>query len=85
MRNLETVAQNVGSKQDFINFVQALIEDLKTNSNNWTNVTLEGYLEGMKSWTEDMDGYYLNNGLPAPSRVAWQIIADILMGAKIYE
>ncbi|MGY5360334.1 DUF7660 family protein [Cronobacter dublinensis] len=40
----------------------------------------------MASWIEDMDGYYLNKGLPVPDHnVNWAFIADILRAAKVYE
>lgn len=77
--------QNIRSKEDFIKFIGDLIVDLKTNPNNWENKTLGDYLEALQSWTEDMEGYYINNNLPVPENVSWKIFADILMAATMYE
>ncbi|EFU1360097.1 hypothetical protein HUO97_004475, partial [Salmonella enterica] len=51
----------------------------------WENKDLPSYFESMASWVEDMDGYYLNQKLPAPENVNWTFIADILMAARVYE
>jgi len=77
--------QNIRSKEDFIKFVGDLIVDLKTNPNNWENRNLGDYLEALQSWTEDMEGYYINTNLPVPENVSWKIFADILMAATMYE
>jgi hypothetical protein len=77
--------QNIRSKEDFIKFIGDLIVDLKTNPNNWENKTLGDYLEALQSWTEDMEGYYINNNLPVPENVSWKIFADMLMAATMYE
>jgi hypothetical protein len=66
-------------------FIGALITDLNENSNEWENKTLANYLEGMQSWTEDMEGYYLNNNLEVPQDVNWKVFTDILMAARVYE
>jgi len=66
MKNLEDIVENVESKDDFILFVRRLIQDLRKNSEVWENKNLEDYLEAILSWTEDMDGYYLNNNIPIP-------------------
>jgi hypothetical protein len=77
--------QNIRSKEDFIKFIGDLIVDLKTNPNNWENKTLGDYLEALQSWTEDMEGYYINNNLPVPENVSWKIFADMLIAATMYE
>lgn len=75
----------VNSKEDFIQFMSSLINDLKNNSDNWENKSLQEYLEALQSWTEDMDGYYLKNNLPVPKDINWGLFADILTAAKMYE
>jgi hypothetical protein len=46
----------INSKEDFVNFVELLISNLKSNPEEWTNKTLPEYLESISSWTEDMEG-----------------------------
>ena len=53
MKEISEIAQKVKSKEDFIGFVGALIQDLKANPNTWENKTLDNYLSAIQSWTED--------------------------------
>jgi len=85
MGKLENKANKVNSKEDFIEFIGTLIRSLKDNPEEWENKTLQDYLLAMQSWTEDMDGYYINNNLPIPQGVTWKVFADILMAATMYE
>lgn len=75
----------VKSKEDFIHFIEILVSDLKNNPDYWTNHSLESYLEGVASWSEDMEGYYENNNLPIPTDINWNVFANILMAATMYE
>ena len=75
----------IKTKSDFVDFVNSLVKDLRNNSEEWPNNSLSDYLESMASWTEDMEGYYINNNMPVPTNVDWRIFANILIAAKIYE
>jgi hypothetical protein len=85
MGELEQKVEKIKSKEDFIEFVETLIKSLKEAPGEWENKTLEDYLLGIQSWTEDMEGYYINNNLPIPEGVNWKVFADILIAAKMYE
>jgi hypothetical protein len=85
MNELEKSIKNVNSREDFIGFMDALMNDLKTNPDLWENKTLADYLSAIQNWTEDMDGYYINNNIPIPENVSWKTFAMILMGATMYE
>ncbi len=75
----------IHSKEDFVNFVELLVSNLKSNPEEWTKKTLPEYLESISSWTEDMEGYYQNNSIPIPENVDWKVFANILIAAKMYE
>jgi len=77
--------EEINDKQDFIRFVESLVTDLRNNPNDWENRSLESYLEAISNWVEDMEGYYLNNNLPMPESINWNVFADILIAAKMYE
>lgn len=85
MVDLYTIAKNAKSKDDFVTFLNALLQNLNNNPQEWENTNLSNYLEAMQSWTEDMEGYYINQNLPLPENVHWKVFADILMAARIYE
>jgi hypothetical protein len=82
---LKEIINAIKSKEDFISFIELLVSDLKKNPDEWENKSLASYLEAAGSWTEDMDGYYQNQSLPVPTEINWQVFANILMAAKMYE
>jgi hypothetical protein len=75
----------VRTKEDFLRFLNLFIKDLSNNKQLWENDNLEDYLEGMESWIENMDGYYQNMALPIPKNIDWNVFANILFAAKMYE
>ena len=75
----------INTREDFVAFVELLVSNLNNNPEEWENKTLSEYLESLANWTEDMDGYYQNNGLSIPENINWKVFANILMAAKIYE
>lgn len=79
------IINEIKDKDDFVSFGGLLLTDLKNNPEKWENRTLSEFLEAMANWTEDMDGYYINNNLPIPENVNWKVFANILAAAKIYE
>lgn len=85
MEDINEIAQNVESKEDFIQFIGMLIKDLAHNPNEWENKNLNDYLDAILSWTEDMDGYYINHNIPIPKNVNWKVFSNMLIAAKIYE
>ena len=85
MENLVNNTKAISNQEDFLAFIKLLIEDFKTNGNNWENKTLDTYLEAIESWTEDMDGYYLNTNQKIPENINWQVFANILRAATMYE
>jgi hypothetical protein len=76
---------SVNSREDFVEFVNALSKDLHDNPASWENSTLERFLGAMSAWVEDMEGYYLNQGKPVPQQLDWNVLSDILMAARMYE
>ena len=85
MEELDGKAKEVKTKEDFIDFVSLLVTDYRNNPGEWENKDLESFLGALQSWVEDMEGYYINNRIPLPSNINWNIFADILLGARIYE
>lgn len=78
-------ANSIRSREDFVAFVRALSKDFKDNPQSWENDNLYRFLEALGAWVEDMDGYYRNQGKPAPQQLDWKTFGDMLMAAKVYE
>lgn len=77
--------KKIQTRADFISFLKALKIDYNDNLSSWENRDIGAFLGAMASWVEDMDGFYINQGLPIPEKPDWKIFADILMGGKLYE
>ena len=82
---LTELNNSIRSREDFITFVHALCKDRNDNPQFWENNDLGSYLEALCGWVEDMDGYYTNQGKPAPQQPDWKVLGDILLAARTYE
>ena len=83
--NLIEAHAAIRDREDLVRFLAALREDLKSKPETWENTDLESFLEAMQSWVNAMEGYYKNHGRVMPNPPTWQMFADILMGARVYE
>ena len=79
------LAETVKTKEDFVVFIKALVDDLQHNEDSWENPQLDRFLEAFGAWVKDMDGYYMNMQLPPPQNINWSVIVDMLMAARVYE
>lgn len=74
------------NRQDFAKFLLDLQNDLENNPEAWENRTLFDFLEAMSRYSEDIHHYYANTGQDINAdEPSWQIFADIMQGAKVYE
>lgn len=85
MRELLEKLNHLNTKEDFVSFVELLVQNLRNNPGEWENKDLVSYLDAIASWTGDSDGYYRNMNLPIPQNVDWKVFANILIAAKMYE
>ncbi|EHU1704571.1 hypothetical protein AXE41_RS06365 [Acinetobacter baumannii] len=89
MNKLNEKVQKINTKEDFLEFVQLLVNDL--SKNQWENDNLADYLEGINSWVDDMDGYFENvRDYDALEKIKnnqldWKILGKILLAATMYE
>ena len=77
--------KTVSTRTSFSSFVRDLSRDYKNNPKSWENRDLGTFLEALAAWTDDMEGYYLNQKRPIPESPDWQTVADMLQAAKVYE
>lgn len=79
-------AVKVKTQEDFIRFIDELVADYRKNKNEWENKTLIDFIEAIKRYTSDVDGFYSN--LKIKNKVGepdWGKFAQILAGATRYE
>jgi len=77
--------KSVQTREEFVEFVKVLSKDFKSNQATWENKDAGSFLEALASWVEDMDGYYLNEGKTVPKQLDWNVAANMLVAAKMYE
>ena len=83
--NLNEQVNLINSREEFVLFVQNLLDDLKERAEEWENRDLESYLDAIAAWTADMDGYYANRGQILTEPIGWKTFGEILIAAKYYE
>jgi hypothetical protein len=75
----------IKSKDDMVKFIRSLSDSLARNDEEWENRDLKSFLLAMAGWIEDMDGFYINRGVPVPQNIDWDFFSDVLMAARVYE
>ena len=75
----------IKNRDDFLIFLQNFINE--TDAGEFENNTLSGFLEAMRYWIKDMDGYYKNVGKKEnfDENIKWSVLADIFKATRIYE
>ena len=77
---------SITDRESFIEFLKAFQQDYIANAQEWENRTLDNFLEALTRYAQDIQGYYDNTNKNINANTAsWQVFADILQGAKIYE
>jgi hypothetical protein len=78
-------ARSVRTREDFLAFLEAFFADYEVNGLDWENNDLGSFLEAMSGWGRDMDGFYANMGEDPAQISPWQMVADLLIAARVYE
>jgi hypothetical protein len=77
--------EGVTTREDLAAFVASLAREARQLPNTWENTDLQSFLEALAAWINDMDGYFLNQGEPAPEQPSWRTVAQMLAAARTYE
>lgn len=84
MQLTEQVKQ-LKTREEFVAFVYAMVQDWREQRAQWENSSLDAYLEALAAWVQDMEGYYGNRGKPVPQQFTWENLGEILLAASVYE
>lgn len=85
MTDLNTRAQTPMTRGDFEEFLRDLVESLAADPTSWPNDSLSSFLDGMCGWVSDLDGYFTSRREPIPSEPSWQLFAQAMLAARVYE
>jgi hypothetical protein len=69
-------AENVKTKKDFEEFLKLLKTNYLSVKEDWTNDTLESFLEGLYGYNYDSD---------IEEKASWKLFAEILLASRVYE
>jgi hypothetical protein len=79
-------AASCQSRQQLIDHLYRLLDDFDAAGNQWENQDIDAFLKAMAAWLNDCEGYYRNTGqLVDVNTASWQIFADALSAATVYE
>jgi hypothetical protein len=77
------ITRKITSRDDLIILIRELSSE---DQSTWDNSDLGSFMEALSGWIGDCDGYYKNTGSDLdPDSPSWQLFADALQAAKIYE
>jgi hypothetical protein len=83
---LVEMAETIGTKDEFVAFAKAFLENFRHHPEEWENDSLESFLVGLAGFAQNSEGYYVNIGAAIdPAAPTWRLFADILLAARIYE
>ncbi len=82
---LHEKADLVRTRDDFARFLTDALADLQSRPQDWENGTLERFLEAWAAWVVDMPGWYKNRGGRIPDQPDWNLLAAMVMAARVYE
>lgn len=83
--SFETRAEQPMSRGELAGFLIQLADSLVEEPELWENDSLETFFRAWSAWLGDMDGYFVNRGEPVPVEPSWQLTAQMLLAARVYE
>ena len=80
------MAEIVQSREQLIDHLFRLLDDYDGAGNHWENRDVYTFLQAMAAWLNDCEGYYQQTGLSVDvNNPSWQVFADALSAAAVYE
>ena len=70
---LDAAAHSISTREELVRFVAAMQADLKTNRPDWTNQSLDSYLDALGNWVTDST---------IPAEPVWRTMARALLAAS---
>ena len=75
---------SVRTRRDFIVLLRTILDE--ENFSSWKNKRTHCFLEALSAWLDDADWFYANSGeATKPDQISWQLLADAIQAALVYE
>jgi hypothetical protein len=75
----------LGAREDAIDVVRGMVEDLRTHPDSWEDATLYRFLEALAASIEGIEHAYTNERRTLPEQPSWRQLAELLVMASAYE
>lgn len=80
------VPKPVRSREELIDYIFSLLDEHDAIGDRWENQNLYSFLQALAAWLNDCEGYYRDTGQSVDARQpSWQLFADALSAASVYE
>lgn len=79
------MVNKVETREELIEFLEALMEDVRKNRAEWRgNDKLDYFLDGVSGWLANLEGWCKNNNIPLPEQPTWRLVAQMFMAGKYF-
>ncbi len=76
----------VQSRKQLIEHLFRLMDDFDSAGNHWENQDIHTFLQAMAAWLNDCEVFYHSAGKSIDvDQPSWQLFADMLSAAAVYE
>jgi hypothetical protein len=75
----------IQTKHELAEFVYQLASQIRSGAIPLDNYTVPNYLEALAACVDNFDGFYINRGIAPESISPYQLIADALDSATVYD
>lgn len=78
-----TSDSQIATRDELVTHIYRMLEG---DPSGWENTTAQSFLQALAAWLNDCRGYYKNINSPVDVETpTWQIFADALTAATVYE
>ena len=81
---LHAVLDSLHTRDDFVRFVELLVESFKEQGPPWENATMESFLTALAQATKNLETYYdsPNEAARNVASPSWEAVAGLLFSAR---
>jgi hypothetical protein len=79
------MVESINSREELEQFARMLLADLRQNSEDWENPTLDRYMEALAEVISSAETVYENLGRKTPIEPSWRLFGELLLAARYYE
>jgi hypothetical protein len=83
--DIDEIVESIDSREGLERITRLLLGDLRRNSDEWENPTLDRYLEALAEVISSAETIYKNMERKTPVEPSWRLFGELLLAARYYE